>query len=68
MDVNWADLRIERISQFTPRLAGEKSQAPTPNSSRSSKRRNSNRHHVPFWSLRFEISLQLGAWNLELFR
>jgi hypothetical protein len=68
LDVNRAELRTERISQFIPRLAGEKSQAATPNSSRSSKRRNSNRHRVLFWSLRIDISLKLGAWNLELFR
>jgi hypothetical protein len=42
LDVNRTELRTERISQFIPRLAGEKSQAATSNLQRSSKLQNSN--------------------------
>jgi len=44
-----------------------KFQAPTSNIQRSTKFQASNKSATDyFWMLEFEVSLELGAWNLEL--
>src|ERR1035441_9640355 len=50
-------------SQFIAR--GKKLQAPSSNIQRSSKLQTSGMHHN-FWSLEFEVSLELGCWSLVL--
>src|SRR5438067_10521150 len=59
--------RSRTITVLGQAFGSSKHQAPSTKEAPNTKRQKADRHRYPdLWSLEFEVSLELGAWSLEL--